>query len=106
MFAQSRCFHHNKIPHTVQWYLIEHVGRQADHGKVVNYQDRSEVDWLPPRHQLWPRPYNDQVAQEDTADWNRRIDQQPVVCPLVWKDKKGEISRNQATIVLMSETIT
>lgn len=24
---------------SLQMYLIEHVGRQADHGKVVHYQD-------------------------------------------------------------------
>lgn len=71
------------FPHTVQWYLIEHVCRQADHGEVVNYQDGFKVDWLPFRHQLRPHPYNDQVAQKDAADWHRRVDQRPVVCPLV-----------------------
>lgn len=55
-------------------YLIEHVCRQANHGKVVNYQDGFKVDRLPFRHNFWPQPYNDQVAQKDTAEWHRRVD--------------------------------
>lgn len=64
-------------------YLIEHIRGQADHGKVVNYQHRSEVDWLPSGHHLRPQPYEEQVAQEDTADGHRRVDQRPAVGPLV-----------------------
>lgn len=39
-------------------YLIEHVCGQANHGEVVNYQDRFKVDWLPFRHHFRPQPDN------------------------------------------------
>lgn len=77
------------VSHThIEWYLIEHVCRQADHGEVVKYQGRFEVDWPPFLHYLWPRPYNEQVAQEDAADWHGRVDHRPTVRPLVWTDEK------------------
>lgn len=52
-------------------HLIEHVGRQADHSKVVNDEHRLEVDWLSLSHQLGDHPYEEQVAQEDASDWHR-----------------------------------
>lgn len=65
-------------------YLIEHIRWQANHEEVVNYQNSFEVERLPPGHYLWPQPYHSQVAQEDTADWHRRVDQRPAVSSLVW----------------------
>lgn len=63
--------------------LMEHVGRQADHGEVVNNEDGSEVDGLPVFHQAGSKPDHTEVEKEDESHGNWGIDQQPGVCPLV-----------------------
>lgn len=65
-------------------HLVEHIRRQANHEKVVNYENSFEVERLPPGHRLWAQPYHSQVAQEDAADWHRRVDQRPAASSLVW----------------------
>lgn len=63
---------------------MEHVSRQADHGKVVNNENDSEVNRLSVFHQAGADPDHTEVKQED--EWHRDggVDQQPWVSPLVW----------------------
>ena len=51
-------------------YLIEHAGRHADHGKVVNDEHRLRLTGCL-SHQLGAHPYEEQVAHEDAGDWHR-----------------------------------
>lgn len=74
-------------------HLIEHVGRQADHGEVVNNEDGSEVDGLPVFHQAGSKPDHTEVEKEDESHGNWGIDQQPGVCPLVW-NRERTLSRS------------
>lgn len=62
---------------------MEHVGRQADHGEVVNNENGSEVDRLPVLHQAGAEPDHTEVQQEDECHGDRGVDQEPRVRPLV-----------------------
>lgn len=64
-------------------HLVEHVGRQADHGEVVNNEYGSEVDRLPVFHQAGADPDHTEVQQEDECHGDRGVDQEPWVRPLV-----------------------
>lgn len=44
---------------------MEHVSRQADHGKVVNNENDSEVNRLSVFHQAGADPDHTEVKQED-----------------------------------------
>ena len=46
-------------------HLIAHVGRQADHGEVVNNENDPEVNRLPVFHQTRAGPDHAEVNQED-----------------------------------------
>lgn len=85
MFASSSRIKNTErggVTYLVQ-YLIEHVGRQADHREIVRYQDKSEVDGLLLCHQLWPGPNGEQVAQNYPAGRYRGVHQGPVFDPLI-----------------------
>lgn len=62
---------------------MEHVGRQADHGEVVNNEDGSQVHGLPASHQPGTQPDHTQVEEEDEGHRKWGVDQQPGVGPLV-----------------------
>lgn len=64
-------------------YLVKHIGRQADHGEVVNNQNNFEVYGFPVFHQARPGPDHTEVNQKD--EWHRDggVDQKPWVSPLV-----------------------
>lgn len=80
-------------------HLMEHVGRQADHGKVVNNEDGSEVDGLPVFHQAGSKPDHTEVEKEDESHGNWGVDQQPGVCPLVWNRGEGTVTESpQGTV--------
>lgn len=66
-------------------HLMEHVGRQADHGEVVNNESDFEVNGLPVFHQTRSGPDHTEVNQEDEGHRDGGVDQQPWVSPLVWK---------------------
>lgn len=50
---------------SAQTHLIEHVGRQADHAKVINNENGSEVNGLSVFHQTGAGPDHTEVNQED-----------------------------------------
>lgn len=75
-------------------HLMEHVGRQADHGEVVNNEDGSEVDGLPVFHQAGSKPDHTEVEKEDESHGNWGIDQQPGVCPLVWNRREDTVTQS------------
>lgn len=64
-------------------YLVEHVGRQADHGEVVNNEDHFQVNGLPVLHQTRSSPDHAEVNQEDEGHWDGGVYQQPRVSPLI-----------------------
>ena len=66
-------------------HLIEHVDRQTHHGKIVNNKNSFQVNGSPMFHQAGAGPEHTEVDQEDSYYWDRRVDQQPRVCPLIWK---------------------
>lgn len=65
-------------------HLIAHVGGQPNHGEVVDDENDLEVDGLPVFHETGAEPDDAEVKQEDERHRDRRVDQQPRVCPLVW----------------------
>lgn len=73
-------------------HLMEHVGRQADHGEVVNNEDGSEVDGLPVFHQAGSKPDHTEVEAEDESHGTWGVDQQPGVCPLVWNRRRDTVT--------------
>lgn len=75
-------------------HLMEHVGRQADHGEVVNNEDGSEVHGLPVFHQAGSKPDHTEVEKEDESHGNWGIDQQPGVCPLVWSRREDTVTES------------
>lgn len=65
-------------------HLVEHVRRQAHHGKVVHYEDDLQVDGLPVSHEPGAEPHHTEVEEEDDGDGDGGVDQQPRVCPFIW----------------------
>lgn len=66
-------------------HLMKHVGWQANHGKVVNDENNSQVNRLSVLHQTGGEPHHTEVNKEDEGYGDRRVDQWPWVCPLIWK---------------------
>lgn len=70
---------------------MEHVGGQADHGKVVNYKDEPQVNRLPVSHEPRAQPHHAEVEEEDEGHGDGRVDQQPGVRPFVWAMTNSDI---------------
>lgn len=68
---------------TALMHLVEHVGRQANHGKVVHNQNDFEVNGFPVFHQARPSPDHTEVNQKDEWHGDGGVDQQPWISPLV-----------------------
>lgn len=64
-------------------HLIKHVGRQADHGKVVNDENELEVNRFLVSHEARAGPHQTEVHHEDEGHRDRGVDQKPGVCPFV-----------------------
>lgn len=68
-------------------YLIAHISREAHHGEIVNNKKSLNVDWSSVCHQLGTKPNDEKVTQEDETDRQRRVNQQPSICPLVCENE-------------------
>lgn len=66
-------------------HLVEHVRRQADHGKVVNNEDDLQINRRPVSHEPGAEPHHAEVEEEDEGYWDGGVDQQPRVCPVIWE---------------------
>lgn len=56
-------------------HLVEHVRRQADHGKVVNNEDDLQVNRRPVSHEPGAEPHHAEVEEEDDGYWDGGVDQ-------------------------------
>lgn len=65
-------------------HLVEHVGGQAHHGKVVNYEDDPQVNRLPVSHEPRAEPHHAEIEEEDEGHGDGGVDQQPRVRPFIW----------------------
>ena len=66
-------------------HLVKHVDRQADHGEIISNEKSFEVNGFPVFHQAGPSPDHTEVDQDNDEHWDRRVHQQPLVRPLIWK---------------------
>ena len=82
MWKRKKCVIETINQHT---HLMEHVDRQTHHGKIVNNKNSFQVKGFPVFHQAGAGPEHTEVDQEDDYHWDRRVHQQPWVCPLIWK---------------------
>lgn len=63
---------------------MEHIGGQADHGKVVNYEDDPQVNGLPVSHEPRAEPHHTEIKEEDEGHGDGGVDQQPGLRPFIW----------------------
>ena len=78
--------HDNSVDESArhQTNLLEHIPRQADHGKIVKEENSFQINGFPVFHQSGSGPGHTEVDQYNDYYWDRRVHQQPWVRSLIW----------------------